>query len=108
MIADIEKAKREAEEFAPEAAQWEAEFQDLKRREPIVLAKCISKIPSGNMAERKNSALQDPEYSTHLDEMNKAQFTYLKAEKGFRTVIEYIKAITSENYKENAKIKAGI
>jgi hypothetical protein len=123
MTTDIEKAKAQAEQFAPEAAKWQAEYDDLRRREPSVLAKCISnyhvepKLPeklgdpliTGTTYQwTKNAALQDEKYLFHLDQMKQAQERYLAAEKAFRTIIEYLKAVQSENYKQQAKFKAGI
>lgn len=107
---NLEKAKQDAERFAPEAAQWEAEYMDLKRREPSVLAKCIQKheSPMQTYQWAKNRALNDSEYLDHLESIKVAQKRFLEAEMAFKTVIEYLKAVTSENYKENSKFKAGI
>ncbi len=107
---NIFKAHQDAEKFAPIAAEHEAEFSDLKRKEPSVLAACIAKRKNTEETFQwaKNEALNDPEYLAHLEKMRWAQQNYLEAEKSFRTVIEFLKAVTSENYKEQAKIKSGI
>lgn len=106
---NIEKAQLEAEKFAPIAAEWEAEYNDLKRKEPSVLAACISRKKTDETYQWvKNEALNDPEYLEHLEKMKTAQQKYLEAEKAFKTVIEFLKAVTSENYKQHAKLKAGI
>ncbi len=107
---NIEKARQDAERLSPIAAEHEADFNDLKRKEPSVLASCIAKRK--NIEETfqwaKNEALNDKEYLDHLEKMRVSQQNYLEAEKLFRTVIEFLKAVTSENYKNQAKIKAGI
>ncbi len=110
MTQPIEKARQDAERFAPIAAEHEAEFDDLKRKEPSVLAACISKLKNQEETFQwaKNGALNDPEYLAHLDKMKVAEQKYLEAEKSFKTVIEFLKAVTSENYKQQAKLKAGI
>lgn len=107
---NIEEAKYEADKFAPDAAKYEAEFQDLKRLEPSVLAKCINKNtkPTQTYQWCKNAALNDSEYLEHLASMKMAQHKHLAADKAFRTIIEYLKAVQSENYKLQAKFKAGI
>lgn len=109
-MKSIEQARQEAESLSPLIAEYEAEFNDLKRREPSVLASCIArhKKEDDTYQWAKNEALNDPVYLEHLERMKAAQAQYLEYERAFRTVIDYLRAVTSENYKQHAKIKSGI
>ena len=107
---DISIARHDIEKFGPLAAMAEAEFKDLERREPIVKARCIAKYRGPRITYQwaKNEGIQDKEYVDHLEQMKKAEKKYLEAEKAYRTIVEWLRAVTSENYRENSRLKAGL
>lgn len=105
----IEKAKHDADRIAPLAAVAEAEYRNLVRDEKIVISKLILKHKDSakNIEILKALAHTDPEYRVHKEGIDSAQMRYLKANKAYEAIIEWMRLATSWNYKENSRFKAG-
>lgn len=107
---DLEKARYDAEQMAKQAAYFEAEFKDLERRQPTILAECIHKHlgPGITHSAARNSGLMTETYKAHLDKMKTAESQYLEAEKIYKTVIDFLKSVTAMEWRERERLKAGI
>ena len=106
----IERARHEADKFAPLAADAEAEYRTLVREEPVVLARCLLKYRGEEKTVQmaRTRALVDEEYLRLLERISKAQAKYLRFNKAFDAICDWLKLATAWLYKENSRMKAGL
>lgn len=111
-MTSLEETKIEGQKWASLVAGYEADFKDLVRRDKTLLAKLTLDFqldaPAGTFSWAKTAALASETYNEHLVKIKEAEKLFVEAERGFRIISDYLKAVTSENYRKNAEIKAGM
>ncbi len=111
-MTSLEETKIEGQKWASLVASYEADFRDLVRRDKVVLAKLTLDFqldaPAGTFSWAKSAALASETYQEHLAKIKEAENLFVEAERGFRIISDYLKAVTSENYRKNAEIKAAM
>lgn len=111
-MTSLEQTKIEGQDWASKVAGFEADFKDLVRRDKVVLAKLTLDFqldaPKGTFSWAKSAALASEPYNDHLVKIKEAEKLFVEAERAFRIISDYLKAVTSENYRRNAEIKAAM
>lgn len=110
-MTSLEQTKADGQLWASKVAVYEADFKDLIRLDKVLLAKLTIKAqltPAITHTWAKTTALASEAYQEHLAKIKEAEKLFVEAERAFRIISDYLKAVTSENYRRNAEIKAAM